>query len=247
MRRIAKNECKIRTSAPIRPCSIVTTNAMGNTPLPLLSDRPRGSRTAIKNSTPDPQLASVVYRAVGLLISQSDMPLPALHSSHNQMDSSGKTQAPNRGRSADTRDLPSRSVAGFLAGFDSIRAFGHRQVVYGFDESWPGAFDQRPHLGLIRSRIEFVPRIMRSRGPAPDATRLMGSLLTFRGSAERNFMKYAGLVLLPAGFILTLTALVLFPAGAARSAFAGSGVAVEALGLGFAVRGHLLRREESRP
>lgn len=60
-------------------------------------------------------------------------------------------------------------------------------------------------------------------------------------------MKYAGLLLLPAGFFLTVAALALFPAGAARAGFVVCGLAVEALGLGVAVRGHMARREESRP
>jgi len=60
-------------------------------------------------------------------------------------------------------------------------------------------------------------------------------------------MKYAGLLLLPAGFFLTVAALVLFPGGAARGAFLVCGLAVEALGLAVAVRGHMARRGEGRP
>lgn len=60
-------------------------------------------------------------------------------------------------------------------------------------------------------------------------------------------MKYAGLLLLPAGFFLTLAALVLFPMGAARAAFVVCGLAVEALGLVVAVRGHMQPRGEARP
>ncbi|MFP5206670.1 MAG: hypothetical protein ACLGSH_15050 [Acidobacteriota bacterium] len=60
-------------------------------------------------------------------------------------------------------------------------------------------------------------------------------------------MKYAGLMLLPAGFFLTLAALALFPAGPARAGFILCGLAVEALGLGVAVRGHMMRSGESRP
>ncbi len=59
-------------------------------------------------------------------------------------------------------------------------------------------------------------------------------------------MKYAGLLVMPAGFFLSVTALVLFPPGAARAAFMVCGVAVEALGLVVAVRGHMTRRAEGR-
>jgi uncharacterized membrane protein YczE len=54
-------------------------------------------------------------------------------------------------------------------------------------------------------------------------------------------MKFAGLLVMPAGFFLSLAALVLFPASnaAARMAFVLCGVAVEALGLAVAVRGHM--------
>jgi hypothetical protein len=54
-------------------------------------------------------------------------------------------------------------------------------------------------------------------------------------------MKFAGLLVMPAGFFLSIAALVLFPAtnNAARIGFVLSGLAVEALGLVVAVRGHL--------
>jgi len=60
-------------------------------------------------------------------------------------------------------------------------------------------------------------------------------------------MKYAGLLVMPAGFFLTLAALVLFPGAVPRPAFVVCGVAVEALGLGVAIRGHMMRRGEARP
>ena len=60
-------------------------------------------------------------------------------------------------------------------------------------------------------------------------------------------MKYAGLLVMPAGFFLTLAALVLFPDPAPRAAFVLCSLAVEGLGLGVAVRGHMLRRGASRP
>jgi len=59
-------------------------------------------------------------------------------------------------------------------------------------------------------------------------------------------MRYAGLLVMPAGFFLTLAALVLFPDAAPRAAFVVCGLAVEGLGLGVAVRGHMARRGEGR-
>jgi hypothetical protein len=53
---------------------------------------------------------------------------------------------------------------------------------------------------------------------------------------------------MPAGFFLSLAALVLFPASnaAARTAFVLCGIAVEALGLAVAVRGHMEAQGKSR-
>ena len=60
-------------------------------------------------------------------------------------------------------------------------------------------------------------------------------------------MKYAGLIVMPAGFFLAVAALVLFADPAERIAFVLCGLAVEALGLGVAVRGHMPdRRGEGR-
>jgi len=58
-------------------------------------------------------------------------------------------------------------------------------------------------------------------------------------------MKYAGLLVMPAGFFLCLAALVLFPGPASRTAFVLCGLAVEALGLAVAVRGHIEPRVEA--
>jgi hypothetical protein len=52
-------------------------------------------------------------------------------------------------------------------------------------------------------------------------------------------MKYAGLLVMPAGFFLSIAALVLFPGLALRAAFVVCGLAVEGLGLAVAVRGHM--------
>jgi hypothetical protein len=60
-------------------------------------------------------------------------------------------------------------------------------------------------------------------------------------------MKYAGLLVMPSGFFLTLAALVLFPAPAPRVVFVLCGLAVEALGLVVAVRGHMASRGDTRP
>jgi hypothetical protein len=61
-------------------------------------------------------------------------------------------------------------------------------------------------------------------------------------------MKFAGLLVMPAGFFLSIAALVLFPASnaAARMAFMLCGLAVEALGLVVAARGHLEAQGKSR-
>jgi len=55
-------------------------------------------------------------------------------------------------------------------------------------------------------------------------------------------MKYAGLMVMPAGFFLTLAALALFPDPGRRVAFVLCGLAVEGLGLAVTVRGHMQSR-----
>ena len=59
-------------------------------------------------------------------------------------------------------------------------------------------------------------------------------------------MKYAGLLVMPAGFFLSIAALVLFSAPAQRAAFVLCGLAVECLGLVVAVCGHMEARGENR-
>jgi hypothetical protein len=61
-------------------------------------------------------------------------------------------------------------------------------------------------------------------------------------------MKFAGLLVMPAGFFLAVAALMLFPASnaAARTAFVLCGLAVEALGLVVAVRGHMEEQGKNR-
>ena len=58
-------------------------------------------------------------------------------------------------------------------------------------------------------------------------------------------MKYAGLLVMPAGFFLTIAAIILFPDAVSRTAFVLCGLAVEVLGLVVAVRGHMATRGES--
>jgi hypothetical protein len=59
-------------------------------------------------------------------------------------------------------------------------------------------------------------------------------------------MKVVGFLMLLAGWFLVLAAIVLFPSPALRGAFALIGFAVEAVGLVFAFRAHLIPREEKR-
>ncbi len=59
-------------------------------------------------------------------------------------------------------------------------------------------------------------------------------------ATEGTDMKYAGLLVMPAGFFLAIAAILLFPSSAARVAFVVCGVAVEAMGLGVAIRGHMM-------
>jgi hypothetical protein len=58
-------------------------------------------------------------------------------------------------------------------------------------------------------------------------------------------MKYAGLLVMPAGFFLSLAAIVLFTDTTQRAIFVICGLAVEALGLAVAIRGHMQARGES--
>jgi hypothetical protein len=62
-------------------------------------------------------------------------------------------------------------------------------------------------------------------------------------------MKYAGLLVMPAGFVLSIAALLLFSASDAvsRGAFVFCGLVVEVIGLAVAVRGHMEVRGASRP
>ena len=57
-------------------------------------------------------------------------------------------------------------------------------------------------------------------------------------------MKFVGFLLLAAGWLLSIAAIVLFSAAASRSAFVVVAFAVELLGLFLAFRSHLVPREE---
>lgn len=59
-------------------------------------------------------------------------------------------------------------------------------------------------------------------------------------------MKLLGFLLLVAGWAIVLCSLVLLPARPARSGFVVAGMAVELLGLGLAVRAHMVLGEENR-
>jgi len=59
-------------------------------------------------------------------------------------------------------------------------------------------------------------------------------------------MKYAGLLVMPAGFFLSIAAILLFSAAGEQAAFVLCGLAVEAMGLVVSVRGHMQLRSENR-
>ena len=63
-----------------------------------------------------------------------------------------------------------------------------------------------------------------------------------RGSAKKGVLKtmrYAGLLVMPTGFLLCIAAILMFPASIQRTTFVLSGLAVELLGLSVALRGHM--------
>lgn len=59
-------------------------------------------------------------------------------------------------------------------------------------------------------------------------------------------MKIAEVFLMPAGFFLVMAALVLFPDASRRGVFVVCGLLVEAIGLGVALRGHMLAQRAGR-
>ena len=59
-------------------------------------------------------------------------------------------------------------------------------------------------------------------------------------------MKCAGFSLLLTGWLLVLAAIVLLASPLSRAVFVLAGVAVEALGITFVIRSHLILREDKR-
>jgi hypothetical protein len=59
-------------------------------------------------------------------------------------------------------------------------------------------------------------------------------------------MKLAGFLLLPAGWVIVLTAIAILPPGSARGTFLFAGLGVEALGMGLVIRAHIPVIEEKR-
>ncbi len=57
-------------------------------------------------------------------------------------------------------------------------------------------------------------------------------------------MKFVGFLLLLTGWLLVLAAIVLLASPPPRAEFVLAGVAVEALGLTFVIRSHLILRED---
>ena len=60
-------------------------------------------------------------------------------------------------------------------------------------------------------------------------------------------MKFAGLLVMPAGFFLSLAAILLFFDPTERAAFIVCGIAVEAMGIVVSVRGHMLASRGPQP
>lgn len=82
---------------------------------------------------------------------------------------------------------------------------------------------------------------------------MTGSFIALNASepsklAQESTMRFAGLLVIPAGFFLSIAALVLFPpaSAVARTAFVLCGLAVEALGLVVAARGHMEAKGTNR-
>jgi hypothetical protein len=59
-------------------------------------------------------------------------------------------------------------------------------------------------------------------------------------------MRLVGFLLLLTGWLLVLAAIVLLASPPSRAGFVLAGVAVEALGLTFVIRSHLIAREDKR-
>lgn len=59
-------------------------------------------------------------------------------------------------------------------------------------------------------------------------------------------MKLAGFLLLLAGWVIAMTAIVILPGAGARAGFLAAGIAVQAVGLVLALRAHLTIQKEER-
>ena len=59
-------------------------------------------------------------------------------------------------------------------------------------------------------------------------------------------MKFVGFLLLVTGWLLVLAAIVLLASPPSRAVFVLAGMGVEALGLSFVIRSHLILREDKR-
>jgi hypothetical protein len=59
-------------------------------------------------------------------------------------------------------------------------------------------------------------------------------------------MKFAGILLLLAGWAIVLTAVIILTAGAARAVFIVAGLAVQFMGLALLIRSHSLLRGQQR-
>jgi hypothetical protein len=59
-------------------------------------------------------------------------------------------------------------------------------------------------------------------------------------------MRFVGFLLLLTGWLLVLAAIVLLASPPSRAGFVLAGAAVEALGLTFVIRSHLIAREDKR-
>jgi hypothetical protein len=70
--------------------------------------------------------------------------------------------------------------------------------------------------------------------------------LSFLDDLKGMVMKNAGLLVMPAGFFLTIAAILLYPSSPQRAVFVLCGLAVEAMGLVVSVRGHMQIRGENR-
>jgi hypothetical protein len=67
-----------------------------------------------------------------------------------------------------------------------------------------------------------------------------------RQRGTHKAMRYAGLLVMPTGFLLCIAALLLFPASVPRTIFVLSGLAVEFLGLTVTIRGHVKLNRDMR-